>query len=173
MSERLKPRFAALEEAYALLPARMNSARASLLVLAITLQEDPEGRRVQRVDKTPANPQGRGPAMGLAQFEKGGGVAAVMRSGAPCQPAARALVDARGTPWDRAAIWRALEFDDVLALGLARCLLWNLPGVLPSPVDAHKAWAQYIEAWGPGKPHPEKWGANHAEAAEFITAAAG
>lgn len=169
MSDRLKPRYAALAEAYTVLPPRMNTARATLLVLAITLQEDPQGLRVQRVDKTPANPLGRGPALGLAQFERGGGVAAVMRNGAPSEEPARALVACRpGVAWERDSIWRALERDDVLAMGLARCLLFNLPASLPSPTDVHKAWGQYLEAWGPGKPHAEKWAANHAEAARFV-----
>lgn len=167
MSQRLIPRHAALLEAYKLLPARMDSARASILVLAISLQEDPKGMRFQVLDWKDLTK--KGPAKGLAQFEKGGGVAAVMRSGAPSEVPARALVDNRGVRWDRDAIWRALEVDDVLAMGLARCLLWNLPGTLPSPADAHKAWSQYVEAWGPGKPHPEDWPANHAEAVSYVT----
>lgn len=71
--------------------------------------------------------------------------------------AAAALYQARGVPARDAAIWDAIENDDVLAAGLARLLLWSDPGRLPAVGDADAAWALYLRTWRPGKPHPETW----------------
>lgn len=167
MSARLQKRYTGgLLPALMMLPETMRSDRAKVLLCAITLQEDPEGHRFQVLDRKDLTK--KGPARGLLQFELGGGVAAVMRRGAPSEPWASMVCETRGVKWDRRTIWENLEFDDVLAFAFGRLLLLNLPQALPSPTDAHKAWAQYVEAWGPGKPHPEKWPENHAEAVAFV-----
>jgi hypothetical protein len=65
---------------------------------------------------------------------------------------------------DPAAVFAALEHNDVLACGFARMLLWTLPAALPLEHEEAAAWKQYLEAWRPGKPHPETWSALYLEA---------
>ena len=62
----------------------------------------------------------------------------------------------------------ALEHNDILACGIARLLLWTLPGKLPGPDEAEKGWQQYLAAWRPGKPHQATWAANFAEAVKAV-----
>jgi hypothetical protein len=48
-----------------------------------------------------------------------------------------------------------MRYNDIVAASAARLLLYTLPQALP--VNAAEGWDQYIAAWRPGKPHPEKW----------------
>ena len=58
---------------------------------------------------------------------------------------------------DPDAIYAALEYDDVLAAGVARLLLWTDPKALPPVGDVDAAWALYLRTWRPGKPKPDSW----------------
>lgn len=49
-----------------------------------------------------------------------------------------------------AAIWSAIERNDVLAAGLARLLLYTDPRPLPALGDAESVWALYLRTWRPG-----------------------
>lgn len=136
--------------AFALLPPRMDSPDARVLLLAIGLQESKFAHRVQV----------RGPARGFWQFEQGGGVAGVFahpRTGVYAGAVCQALAEAPTVP----DAYAALAHNDVLACALARLLLWTLPGPLPAVTDAEGAWTQYLAAWRPGKPHPATWAAHH------------
>lgn len=144
----------AIDPAYALLPARMASTEATVQLLATTLQEDPQQLRRQ---------MGNGPARGLWQFERGGGVKGVMTHPAS-EPHMRKLCEARGVPFLPMDVWQSLELDDVFAAGTARLLYWTDPKPLPAANDAPAGWALYLRTWRPGRPHPEKWPANHAAA---------
>lgn len=66
-----------------------------------------------------------------------------------------ALCKARSVACEPDAIYSALEYDDVLAAGVARLLLWSDPKALPSIGDVDAAWALYQRTWRPGKPHPK------------------
>lgn len=95
-----------------------------------------------------------GPATGRWQFERGGGVAGVMTH-ARTEPVARRWCERQGVPFERGAVWEALENDDALACAFARLLLWSDPRPLPADQDA--AWEYYRRNWKPGKPHPQDW----------------
>ena len=145
--------------AYSLLPRAMASPRATALLVAIALQES--GLRARRQ-------YGSGPARGLLQFERGtpatrGGVTGVLlhdRVG----PIARAVCRALIVDPEPAAVYVAIEHQDVLAAAFGRLLLWTLPDALPGPPDVSDAWGQYLRAWRPGKPHVGTWAGHYATA---------
>ncbi|PNG53165.1 MULTISPECIES: hypothetical protein [unclassified Variovorax] len=143
-----------LNPGLAMLPLAMDSLKARVQLLAMTLQEDPRQLRRQ---------MGNGPARGLWQFESGGGVKGVMNHHATTGHAHRLCAE-RGVPWDAWAIWAKLETDDLLACGFARLLLYSDPKPLPAVNDADGGWDLYMRTWRPGRPHPEKWPGNHATA---------
>lgn len=124
----------------------LDSPQARVQLLAMALQESGLFERHQV----------GGPAHGLWQFEAGGGVKGVLTHSAS-QRRARALCESHGIAPTIAAVFAALEQDDVLAAGFARLLLWTLPMPLPAIGDEQAAWDQYIEAWRPGKPHRDRW----------------
>ncbi|MFY1848681.1 hypothetical protein [Achromobacter dolens] len=141
----------AITPALALLPAGMDTPAARVMLLAIGLQES---RFVHRR-------QIGGPARGFWQFEKGtrasrGGVWGVYLHQASKDRLA-ALCKARSVTCDPDAIYAALEYDDVLAAGVARLLLWTDPKALPAVGDSDAGWALYLRTWRPGKPKPDSW----------------
>lgn len=141
----------AITPVLALLPTGMDTPAARVMLLAIGLQES---RFVHRR-------QIGGPARGFWQFEKGtrasrGGVWGVFLHVASKGHLA-ALCKARSVSCDPDAIYAALEYDDVLAAGVARLLLWTDPKALPPVGDADAGWALYLRTWRPGKPHQHTW----------------
>ncbi|WP_343718879.1 hypothetical protein [Achromobacter dolens] len=141
----------AIIPALALLPAGMDTPAARVMLLAIGLQES---RFVHRR-------QIGGPARGFWQFEKGTRASRGGVWGVYLHPASKdrlaALCKARSVSCDPDAIYAALEYDDVLAAGVARLLLWTDPKALPAVGDADAGWALYLRTWRPGKPHPHTW----------------
>lgn len=138
----------ALGPALRLLPATMSSPEADAMVVAICLQES----------RLTARRQHKGPARGYAQFEERGGCLGVLThawSRVPAERLCQAL-DVTATPH---AVYRALEYQDVLAAGFARLLLWTLPEPLAREHEPDEAWQQYLRAWRPGRPHPATWDA--------------
>ena len=150
----------AVEPAFALLPSKMASDAARVMLLAIGLQES---RFMYRFQKT-SDPYTKGPARGFWQNERAGGVQGVLTNTATSDYA-REVCRARGVPIDSALVHARLEFDDVLAAAFARLILWADPKPLP-PVDAdhEMAWQCYVRNWRPGKPHRETWDRFHVEA---------
>lgn len=130
----------------AILPPRMNSSKAIVMMLAIGLQESRFKHRRQI----------NGPARGFWQFERGGGVAGVLRHEASRKHALEAC-DIRDVSPVPAQVYARLEHDDVLAAAFARLLLWTDPAPLPEIGDVQGAWDLYLRVWRPGKPHPETW----------------
>lgn len=151
----------ALNPALALLPPKLDSREARLLVLTICLQESGLTARAQRVAGG-----GKGPARGLAQFELGG-VRGVMTHPASRELAAKVCLDRRIGGATSSVVWAELERDDVLALAFARLLLLTDPRPLPELGDQAGAWDYYVRNWRPGKPHPSRWPANYQAAASF------
>lgn len=143
-----------IDPALALLPAKMDTPPARVMLLAIGLQESRFEHRRQLVGNPP---RPAGPAKSFWQGEQGGGMVHGVRLHPATRAAAAALYQARGVPARDADIWHAIENDDVLAAGLARLLLWSDTGHLPAVGDADAAWALYRRTWRPGKPHPETW----------------
>lgn len=149
---------AAITPALALLPLRMDTQAARVMLLAIGLQESRFTHRQQI----------GGPARGFWQFEKGtrasrGGVWGVFLHAASKGHLA-ALCKARSVTCDPDAIYAALEYDDVLAAGVARLLLWTDPKALPPVGETEAGWALYLRTWRPGRPHPHTWPALYAQA---------
>lgn len=147
-----------ISPALALLPAAMDTQAARVMLLAIGLQESRFLHRRQI----------GGPARGFWQFEKGtrasrGGVWGVYLHAASKSHLA-ALCKARSVACDPDAIYAALEYDDVLAAGVARLLLWTDPKALPAIGDGEAAWSLYLRTWRPGTPHPKTWPALYAQA---------
>lgn len=147
-----------MAEAKRLLPTVPFSANACILLLATGLQESKLAYRRQL---------GNGPARGLWQFERGGGVKGVLTHPASAGLAI-SLADARGVAPTAAAAWAALEMDDVLAAGFARLLYWTDPSRVPDRSDVDGAWDMYLRNWRPGKPHPATWAAHHASAVATV-----
>jgi len=139
--------------AMSLLPARMTSPEARAMLLAIGLQESKFAYRVQ----VPS-----GPAHGFWQFEKGGGVRGVLGHEATA-PVIIPVLQTLGYRANEADCYAAITHNDVLACVFARLLLWTVPGALPKRHEAPKGWAQYLNGWRPGKPHPFPWPVNFEE----------
>lgn len=151
-----------LTPALSLLPKRMDSREARVMVTAICLQESGLNARAQRPLRPGMPP---GPARGLAQFERGGGVAGVLRHDAS-RDLAHQVCAARGVLSTSHAVWAAMEHDDILAACFARLLLWTDPGRLPT--TAKDGWATYLRTWRPGKPHENRWPDNWKQATEAV-----
>jgi hypothetical protein len=139
---------------------------AKVMLYAIGLQESKLSHRYQVIAGG-----GKGPARGLWQFEKGGGVKGVLGHKNSAGIAAIIAAERIGST-DPAQIWEALEYDDILACVFARLLLWTDPKPLPGagPAAEQDAWAYYLRNWRPGKPHPEVWPGNWKAALEVIGA---
>lgn len=147
----------AIEPAFALLPAQMNSPEALVMLLAIGSQESRFRHRRQV----------GGPARGFWQFERGGGVAGVL-SHPSSREHARRICISRGIEPVAQAVYEWLERDDVLAAAFARLLLWTDPQPLPAVNDADGSWQLYLRTWRPGKPHRHTWDALHEAAMEEV-----
>lgn len=149
-----------ISQAAWLLPPNWDTKKARAAVTAICLQESALLYRRQ---------MGNGPAKGLAQFERGGGVKGVLTHAAS-RVLAKSVCEARGVEPTPDAVWNALEFDDVLALAFARLLLYTDPKPLPEaiPENHDESWAVYQRNWRPGKPHPETWIDNWGLALEAV-----
>ena len=148
----------AINPAMAMLPPKMTSDKATVMLLAIGLQESRLTHRKQI----------GGPAKSFLQFESGGGVKGVMTHSAS-SASAKSLCQALAVPFDRASIFQAMEFNDVLAFGLGRLLLYTDPKALPEIGDAQAAWSLYQRVWRPGKPHRQTWDELYAVACKVVT----
>lgn len=147
----------AIAPALALLPARMSSPDAEVMLLAIGLQESRLTHRRQI----------GGPARGLWQFERGGGVAGVLRHAASREHAL-SVCDARRVAPVPEQVYQRLEHDDVLAAAFARLLLYTDPARLPALGEVGASWDLYLRTWRPGKPHRHTWDALYAQALEAV-----
>jgi hypothetical protein len=151
----------AIEPALAMLPVRMSSSAARANMLAIGLQES---RLIHRFQKIGHDPYAKGPARGLWQFERGGGVFGVMTHRATKDLAVFVCAE-RKVPFDSSLIHARLEFDDVLAAAFARLLLYTHPKALPGEAATYEeSWQYYLSLWRPGKPHRATWNEFHDQA---------
>jgi hypothetical protein len=153
----------AIAPALALLPPRMDTPEARVMLLSIGLQESRFLYRRQG---------GGGPARGFWQFEQGtqksrGGVWGVYLHLAS-SPLLMSLCTARSIAFTPQAIYKAVETDDVLAAGVARLMLFTDPKSLPAVTDTEGGWATYLRIWRPGKPHPETWPPFHLQAQQAV-----
>lgn len=159
----------AIMPVYALLPAGMRSREATVLLLAIGLQESEFKHRRQI----------KGPARGFWQFEQGGGFRGVLRHAATAKHASQLLSDRGYSGMTEPEQFAQLEVDDVLAAGIARLLLWTDPRALPALNRADDAFDYYLRNWRPGaytRGTPaqraeirSRWGRAHAKAVAEVS----
>lgn len=154
----------ALNEALALLPQRADTREARVQLLAIGLQESGLTARVQKVAGG-----GPGPARGLLQFERGGGVVGVLSHPASRDLALQVCAARRLPSTLSSVVWDELATDDVLAFALGRLLLMTDPKKIPPLGEIEAAWDCYVRNWRPGKPHPDRWPANYAAAFSAVS----
>lgn len=146
--------------ALSLLSPKMDTPAARAMLLAIALQESKCCHRRQI----------RGPARGFWQFEING-VRGILKHPASKPYLADVLADLSYQVTDDATVpYMAIEHNDVLAACCARLLLWTLPAPLARRHDPETAWAQYIDAWRPGKPHRDTWDGYYAVAWDAVEA---
>ncbi|MBT2322512.1 hypothetical protein J7E62_09160 [Variovorax paradoxus] len=154
----------AISPALALLPARMDSVEARVMLLAIGLQESKFEHRYQVLNGT----KRKGPARSFWQQEEGGGIKGIYNHAAS-RPHLEHICLLRSVPFGVRQIWEAIENDDVLAAGAARLLLFTDALPLPDVDDVDGAWKLYaVRCWRPGKPHPETWPGYHQQAREAL-----
>lgn len=120
------------------------------IILAIALQESSLAHRRQLT----AAGEEAGPASSFWQFEQGGGCRGVLKHAAT-GVLMKKICDAYNVKADPLALWEAMRYQDVVAAVAARLLIYTLPDKLPG--TAEEGWKQYIAAWRPGKPHPDRW----------------
>lgn len=127
------------------LPPKMNSENAAIMMLAIANQES-GWRHRQQVG---------GPARSFFQFEKAG-INGVLKHSASAKYAG-ALCQLRDVLPTVDLVYDAMLSDDIIGAGFARLLLWTDPKALPAVGDIDGAWSLYLRTWRPGKPHRNRW----------------
>lgn len=143
----------AIGPAFELLPPCMRSPDAARVLAAICVQESALRYRRQVLRPGRRWWEWRGPSLGWPQFEPTG------LRGVLTHPSSRAyareLAEVLGykLPGGFMPLWlpplhAALEHNDVLALGMARLLLWTLPHTLPQ--REVEGFDQYLSTWRPG-----------------------
>lgn len=146
----------AIAPAMLLMPMAMDSPRARVQMLATGLQETSLRYRAQHM---------AGPARGLWQFERAGGVRGVLTHPSTCA-IARSACEAHAVTPDAQSAWEALETDDVLAAVFARLLLWSDPHHLAD--DEQGGWLTYLRTWRPGRPRPDTWPEFYRRAEDWV-----
>jgi hypothetical protein len=119
----------------------------------------------QEANWTARKQAGNGPANGLWQFERFGGVKGVLTHRVTKELARRACAEL-GVPGTDFSAWQALQFNDRLAAIFARLLLLSDPRPLPITEDA--GWEIYNSVWRPGRPHPKTWPRCWSEAVKAV-----
>lgn len=153
----------AVSKGLGLLPPRMTSPEAKVMLFAIGLQESRFQHRFQAMQGQPGL---KGPARGFWQFERGGCKGVVDH--AASRYWLHHVCQVSRVEFTAPAIWTASENNDVLAAVLARLLLFTDHKKLPEVGDEKGAWQLYIRTWRPGKPHPKTWSGLYEEAAEAV-----
>ena len=152
-----------LPSCLALFPARFDSLPARAMMLAVALQESDFIHRQQLVGAFRNWWESiTGPATSFWQFELIG-VRGVMEHHTT-GPMLRSVCEMLGYPFDAKVLHKAMTYDMLLGVIMARLALYRHPQPLPGRDDPQAGWKQYIDIWRPGKPHPDKWAACFAEA---------
>jgi len=137
-----------IESGLELLPEKMRTDAARVLLFATSRQENPE-RSPRQVIKVNGKLSATGPAAGDYQFEKGGGVTGVLNH--PASAAlSRQICAERGVITSVDNVFAAIQYDTVLAAALARLLYYTDPKAMPPVGDEQGAWALYLRTWRPG-----------------------
>lgn len=163
----------AIEPALAMLPPKMTSPEAKVALITIALKESLLLHRRQVTNSGKED----GPAVSFWQFERGGGIVGVLTHHASTAHAKEVCAD-RNVAATPAAVWSAMQTDDVLGAAFARLLLWTEPGRLPLVSDVEGCWQLYLHAWRPGAytrgteakraQLRAEWNEHHASARAFL-----
>ena len=129
---------AAIDKAFSILPAKMDTRHARITLAAIGYQESKYQSRRQIIKKD-GKLVPEGPA-------------------ASTEMAAKEVCRLCGVLPERMSVWERMQFDDVLGAAFARLLMWTDSGRIPT--SESEGWAMYLRTWRPGKPHPEEWPAS-------------
>ncbi len=146
LNEGIKPALAELQASFGV----RDTFEARRFLLAIALQESGIDRRRQVTNSGKED----GPASSYWQFEKGGGCVGVLTHAAVVKTMKTMCINYDIDPTPQ-GLWEAMRYNDVIAATAARLLIYTLPDKLPTAMQ--DGWNQYIKAWRPGKPHPQKW----------------
>jgi len=162
----------------ALLPLAMsrNLPQVQVQLLTTHLQESPNQDQCQIV--AGQKPGVCGPARGIFQFEKGGGVAGVMQHHST-RVAAAEVCRLLKIPATVEAVYDALRTtDDALDVAFARMLYWTDKDPLPKFGDVSGSWEYYVRTWRPGAfangtpaarvALRKKWAQNYARAMDAV-----
>jgi len=132
------------------------SQEARVLLMAIAGQESDWQARLQQ-----GAPQyGRG----FWQFESNG--CSALATNATSEPKMTALLQGLAIPIVLPTIHEAIAWNDAMAVGMARLLLYCDPAPLPIVGDHEASWEMYVRCWHPGKPRPDDWPTNYDAAME-------
>lgn len=151
-----------------LFPSKYDSPQARAMLIAIALQESDFIHRQQLIGNHRHWWQSiNGPARSFWQFERIGisGVLEHHTTGG----LARRVLSTLGYPDDVNTIHKAVTHNDILAVCFARLLLWQLPQALPGRDQPALGYRQYLQAWRPGKPRPERWQSRFETAWSIVT----
>jgi hypothetical protein len=124
----------------------MGGPAVEVLSLTIALQESSTKYRAQI----------NGPARSYWQFERRGGFAGVL-SHPRTETLAADLIEELNLPTDEPGLWTAFPYNDLLAAGFARLLIYSDNAPVPALGESGNAWAYYLRNWRPGKPRPAVW----------------
>lgn len=152
-----------IDPALRLVETKYRTDEARALLIAIALQESEISERRQTLNAGRWWLYPTSPGTGFWMFEAGGAVHGVLKHPV-CSAFIGPVLKTLEYPSNRDIIHDALVHNDVLACLMARALLLSLPAPLPARGDHEEGWRQYIEAWQPGKPKPDKWPRNYAAA---------
>jgi hypothetical protein len=135
-----------LDLASSLIGIAMNE-EARVLLMAIAGQESSWMTRTQE----------GAPTLGRSywQFETNG--CSALATNPVSAPKLVMLVEGLDIPKVLPTIHEAVAWNDTLAAGMARLLLFTDPAPLPIIGDHENSWEMYLRNWRPGKPRPENW----------------
>lgn len=139
-----------------LFPEKYDSPASRAMLIAIALQESDFIHRRQLIGNHRHWWQSiNGPAVSFWQFERIGirGVLDHHTTG----DLIRIVLNKLGYPDDLGTIYKAIIHNDILAVCFARLLLWQLPQALPNRGQSALGYRQYLQAWKPGRPRPDRW----------------
>lgn len=138
-----------------------SSQQAARFLLAIAIQESGLKHRRQVVSGGAEN----GPAVSFLQGEITGGLIDMLNRPVTSKYM-RAICEAYNVTPTPAGLWEAIRYQDIVAFAAGRLLIYTLPSKLA--VTEQEGWLQYMSAWRPGKPHPERWPAAWALASATV-----
>lgn len=141
----------AINEAFALLPTKLDTKEARIEHAAIGFQESRFEARRQIITVVLEGQKvnvPEGPAVSFWQFERGG-IQGVMRfHNVRVVEWARAVCQVRRVPFTVDDVWIAMQTDDVLGAAFARLLMYT--DAAPLPVVQSEGWEVYLRTWRPG-----------------------